>query len=144
MRWPYVPEESAYADPLKRDDPKVVQLPQYEAIGDYPPFTSLSNWYEITSLPATSVNVREVLSEHPDLKPVLRSIDSLRGREREAALQRALGVSRVDLDGDSSITKLGIGQENIEAMRRLSSAIEAAIRGERPGALGLDFDWEQR
>jgi len=34
LRWPYVPEQSAYVDPLKRDDPKVVQLPQYEAIGD--------------------------------------------------------------------------------------------------------------
>ena len=33
LRWPYVPEESAYPDPLKRDDPKALQLPQYEAIG---------------------------------------------------------------------------------------------------------------
>jgi len=37
LKWPYVPEESAYPDPLKRDDPKVVQLSQYEAIGN-PPF----------------------------------------------------------------------------------------------------------
>lgn len=34
LKWPYIPEESAYPDPLKRDDPKVVQLPQYEAIGN--------------------------------------------------------------------------------------------------------------
>ena len=33
LRWPYVPEESAYPDPLKRDDPKPLQLRQYEAIG---------------------------------------------------------------------------------------------------------------
>lgn len=33
LRWPYVPDESAYPDPLKRDDPKPLQLPQYEAIG---------------------------------------------------------------------------------------------------------------
>ena len=35
LKWPYVPEESAYPDPLKRDDPKPLQLPQYEAIGPY-------------------------------------------------------------------------------------------------------------
>lgn len=33
LNWPYVPEESAFPDPLKRDDPKPLQLPQYEAIG---------------------------------------------------------------------------------------------------------------
>jgi hypothetical protein len=38
LRWPYVPEESAYPDPLKRDDPKPLQTPQYEAIGPSPPF----------------------------------------------------------------------------------------------------------
>ena len=30
LKWPYVPEESAFPDPLKRDDPKPLQLPQYE------------------------------------------------------------------------------------------------------------------
>ena len=33
LKWPYVPEESAYPDPLKRDDPKTLQVHQYEAIG---------------------------------------------------------------------------------------------------------------
>jgi hypothetical protein len=33
LKWPYVPEESAYPDPLKRDDPKALQTAQYEAIG---------------------------------------------------------------------------------------------------------------
>lgn len=33
LKWPYVPEESAYPDPLKRDDPKPLQMRQYEAIG---------------------------------------------------------------------------------------------------------------
>ncbi len=33
LKWPYVPEESAYADPLKRDDPKPLLLAQYGAIG---------------------------------------------------------------------------------------------------------------
>lgn len=35
LKWPYVPEESAFPDPLKRDDPKPLQLPQYEAIGSF-------------------------------------------------------------------------------------------------------------
>lgn len=33
LKWPYVPEESTYPDPLKRDDPKPLQTAQYEAIG---------------------------------------------------------------------------------------------------------------
>jgi hypothetical protein len=32
LKWPYIPDESAYPDPLKRDDPKTLQLHQYEAI----------------------------------------------------------------------------------------------------------------
>jgi hypothetical protein len=33
LNWPYIPDESAYPDPLKRDDPKPLSLKQYEAIG---------------------------------------------------------------------------------------------------------------
>ena len=33
LRWPYVPDVSAYPDPLKRDDPKPLQLRHYEDIG---------------------------------------------------------------------------------------------------------------
>ena len=84
--------------------------------------------------------MRKALSEHPNLKPLLRSIDSLRGTEREAALQRALGASQEDHQGVSGISRLGIGEEDVEAVRQLSSVIEAAIRGERPSALGLDLD----
>ena len=40
LTWPYVPEESAYPDPLKRDDPKPLQLDQYEAIGTFEPVLS--------------------------------------------------------------------------------------------------------
>lgn len=38
LNWPYVPEGSAYPDPLKRDDPKPLQLAQYETIGQDPRF----------------------------------------------------------------------------------------------------------
>jgi hypothetical protein len=33
LNWPYVPDQSAYPDPLERDDPKALQTQQYEAIG---------------------------------------------------------------------------------------------------------------
>lgn len=33
LKWPYVPEESAFPDPLQRDDPKPLQTRQYESIG---------------------------------------------------------------------------------------------------------------
>ena len=33
LKWPYVPDESAFPDPLKKNDPKALQLSQYEAIG---------------------------------------------------------------------------------------------------------------
>ena len=47
LNWPYVPEEPAYPDPLKRDDPKSLQLHQYEAIGTCPYFlcTSLDPFF---------------------------------------------------------------------------------------------------
>ena len=84
--------------------------------------------------------MRKALSDHPDLKPLLCSIDSLRSTEREAALQRALGVSPADHFKDSGVGRLSIGEEDIEAVRQLSSAIEGAIRGDRPSALGLDLN----
>ena len=36
LKWPYVPDESAFPDPLKKNDPKPLQLSQYEAIGNVP------------------------------------------------------------------------------------------------------------
>ncbi|KXN90871.1 hypothetical protein AN958_03525 [Leucoagaricus sp. SymC.cos] len=59
LKWPYVPEESAFPDPLKRDDPKDLQLRQYEAI-------------------ATSPRIREILSKHENLSVLLTSIDKPR------------------------------------------------------------------
>ena len=84
--------------------------------------------------------MRKALSEHPNLKPLLRTIDSLRGTEREAALQHALGVSQEGHQRASGINRFGIDKEDVEAVRQLSSAIEVAIRGERPSTLGLDLN----
>ena len=144
LKWPYVPEESAYIDPLKRDDPKVVQLSQYEAIGDSPLLILDDDRYKPYPLSATSATVRKVLSEHPDLKPLLRSIDSLRGRGRDEALQSALGVFQANPQGESGASRPRISETDIGTMQQLSSAIEAAIRGDKPNALGLDIDGERR
>ena len=84
--------------------------------------------------------MRKALSEHLSLKPLLRSIDSLRGAEREAALQSALGVSVADYRGDPGMDGLGISEGDVEAVRLLSAAIEGAIRGDGPSTLVLDLD----
>ncbi|KAJ8072587.1 hypothetical protein PM082_016146 [Marasmius tenuissimus] len=117
LRWPYVPEEPAYPDPLTRDDPKPLQIRHYEAI-------------------ATSEAVRKILEENPNLPGLLRSIDGLKGADRESALQQALGV-QVPSIGDNT-TKKEV-DEDVLALRAFAEAIETAVRGERAGALGLDW-----
>ncbi|KAG6865524.1 hypothetical protein C0991_001845 [Blastosporella zonata] len=118
LKWPYIPDQSAYPDPLKRDDPKTLQMHHYEAI-------------------ATSPSIRKILAAHPNLKSLLVSIDSQRGNDREHALQRALGVAAPDIRDLSAPKELS---EDILALRELAEAIEAAVRGDQQGALGLDWD----
>ncbi|KAJ7286187.1 hypothetical protein C8J57DRAFT_1446831 [Mycena rebaudengoi] len=117
LRWPYVPDESAYPDPLKRDDPKSLQTPQYEAI-------------------ATSQAIRTTLAAHPNLPALLVSIDKLRGPDREHALQRALGVTAPEIVPNAGSVELS---EDVLALRALAEAVEAAVRGGKEGALGLDW-----
>jgi hypothetical protein len=134
LKWPYAPEESAYPDPLKRDDPKLLQLHQYEAIGMIP-LSSLCIVPTIHHL-ATSPAIRNILASHPSLKELLISIDKVRGEERELALQKALGVTSVDIHSQTQQRELS---EDTLALRQLAEAIEAAVRGENKSALGLDW-----
>lgn len=120
LKWPYVPEESAYPDPLKRDDPKPLQTRQYEAI-------------------ATSPAIRKALAANPRLPEVLSSIDRLRGEDREEALQRALGVSASDANRSQRGVPLAQSDEDVKALRDLAEAIELAVRGGKQDALGLDW-----
>ncbi|KAJ7502457.1 hypothetical protein B0H11DRAFT_2223369 [Mycena galericulata] len=119
LKWPYVPEESAYPDPLKRDEPKPLQMHQYEAI-------------------ATSPAIRTTLAAHPNLPALLASIDKLRGPDREHALQRALGVTAPEI---APVPGRGGGElsEDVLALRALAEAVETAVRGGKDGALGLDW-----
>lgn len=121
LKWPYILDESAYPDPLKRDDPKTLQLHHYEAI-------------------ATSPAIRKTLAAHPNLKQLLTSIDSLRGNDRGHALQRALGVAAPDIRDISAPEELS---GDILALRELAEAIEGAVRGGKESALGLDWDPEE-
>ncbi|KAH7925608.1 hypothetical protein BV22DRAFT_419423 [Leucogyrophana mollusca] len=122
LNWPYVPEESAYPDPLKRDDPKPLQLHQYEAI-------------------ATAPSIRSVLEANPRLPELLTSIDKLRGSERENALQRALGVDSSKLEiSQRDLNRAGELDDDTRALRQLAEAVEAAVRGGKESALGLDWD----
>ncbi|THH07146.1 hypothetical protein EW145_g3588 [Phellinidium pouzarii] len=154
LKWPYVPDTSSYPDPLTRDDPKPLNLTQYQAI-------------------ASSPAVRRALASHARLPTLLRSIDQLRGPDREAALERVLGVTpaqssgfslaglsasaQADLhpatrfarDGSSGGSGRGVGSivgeeadaEDMRALRSLAEAVEAAVRGtsERDNPLGLDW-----
>ncbi|PBL00221.1 hypothetical protein ARMGADRAFT_1006459 [Armillaria gallica] len=117
LNWPYVPEQSAYPDPLQRDDPKPLQLRQYEAI-------------------ATSLTIRKVLSAHPNLPALLTSIDNLRGQNRDLALQRALGVTDPQFVDRTRPVQL---EEDALALRALAEAVEDAVRGEQKDALGLNW-----
>ncbi|KAG7452035.1 uncharacterized protein BT62DRAFT_960024 [Guyanagaster necrorhizus] len=117
LNWPYVPERSAYPDPLQRDDPKPLQLHQYEAI-------------------AMSPKIRKVLSDHPNLPVLLTSIDNLRGGNRDLALQRALGVMDPQFVDRTRPVQL---EEDVLALRALAEAVEDAVRGEKKDALGLNW-----
>jgi zinc finger HIT domain-containing protein 3 len=66
----------------------------------------------------------------------LTDLDKLRGTEREVALERALGMTASDINEQSKgHVELS---EDVLAIRELSEAIEAAVRG-NDGALGLDW-----
>ncbi|KAI0030347.1 hypothetical protein K488DRAFT_54431 [Vararia minispora EC-137] len=124
LNWPYVADESAYPDPLKRDDPKPLQLRQYEAI-------------------ATSPRIREILAAHPQLKDILRTIESLRGAAREEALQRGLGVAVGDSTSRTPQSRTEdngfafMDESDQDTLRKLAEAVEAAVRGDQ--TLGLDW-----
>jgi hypothetical protein len=64
------------------------------------------------------------------------SIDKLRGPDREHALQRALGVTAPEIVPNAGSVELS---EDVLALRALAEAVEAAVRGGKEGALGLDW-----
>jgi len=141
LNWPYVPEDSSNDDPLKRADPKVLQLPQYEAIGKFFSFylqlvSKRRTQLDPPSPKAMSPQVRKVLEKHDKLPGLLAQIDKLRGREREEALQQHLGVTSAQIDTQLRAPTL---DENTLALRELAEAIEGAVRRKDPSALGLDW-----
>ncbi|KAJ7213022.1 hypothetical protein GGX14DRAFT_82599 [Mycena pura] len=121
LKWPYVPDQSAYPDPLKRNDPKPLQTPQYEAI-------------------ATSPAIRKTLADHPRLPALLASLDELRGPEREDALQRALGIAAEDIRAAPANAGRAALSDDVLALRALAEAVESAVRGGKDGVLGLDWE----
>jgi zinc finger HIT domain-containing protein 3 len=119
----------------------MLQLHQYEAIGTVSlPLNSFRfSFFFFGSnfgSKAVSPTIRTILSEHPNLKNVLLSVDKLRGNDREEALQHALGVS-VSTVGDPA-TRIAL--DDVQTLRALAEAIESAVRGSQEGILGLDWD----
>jgi hypothetical protein len=186
LKWPYIPEEPSYPDPLKRDDPKPLSLAHYEAIGEYVRSqvrrdlstlgtcllsliflqlrarvvaeTSVIGQTIRLDASATSPSIRKALSSNPNLPNLLRSIDRLRGAEREEELQRLLGISVDEGRGQFSLVgsstsieanrhgprkggNIDIDEEGMRALRELAAGVENAVRGDRKDVLGLD--WEE-
>ncbi|KAG6377730.1 hypothetical protein JVT61DRAFT_14502 [Boletus reticuloceps] len=115
LRWPYVPDTSAYPDPLTRDDPKPLQMNQYERLLQRSERSSPTLVYAL----------------------LLTTIDAQRGAEREEALQRALGVNSRLLKNDDVGVEL---DEDTNVLRAFAEAIEEAVRGGQEDVLGLDWD----
>ena len=111
--------------------------------------------------PATSPAVRRILSFNPNLPNILRSIDRLRGAEREEELQRVIGVGAEEgrgtfnvagtttgttlVSGDAGHSgrrggKINVDKEDERALREFAKAIESAVRGDRSDVLGLDWE----
>ncbi|KAG8857668.1 hypothetical protein FRB96_005686 [Tulasnella sp. 330] len=115
LRWPYIPEEPSYPDPLAKEEVKPLQLLHYESI-------------------ATSVKIRRLFASNPKLKEMLRSIDSLQGDQRTWELEKILGVA---IGTDGQVVEGG-NKEDMQSLRSLAEAIEEVVRGEQ--GVGLDWD----
>ncbi|KAG5640369.1 hypothetical protein DXG03_008889, partial [Asterophora parasitica] len=85
----------------------------------------------------TSPTIRKTLAAYPNLKALLTSLDSLRGVDRERALQRALGVAAPDTKDLSGPVEVS---DDMLALRELAEAVEAVVRSGQGNALGLDWD----
>ncbi|KZS98549.1 hypothetical protein SISNIDRAFT_481273 [Sistotremastrum niveocremeum HHB9708] len=107
LKWPYIPEEPSYPDPLKKDDHKPLQLWQYEKI-------------------ASSASLREHLDSNPQLKIVLRSLDTMRGQERELALEFLLGVHGSSHEPPNTLPE-GIDQITIKQFEALAKIIQGIV-----------------
>lgn len=94
---------------------------------------------------ATSPTIRQVLEAFPQLPSLLTNIDTLRGAERERAIQTALGVTNAQIQEQANAVNTlnahGVNElgEDIIALRALAEAVEGAVRGDKTGALGLDW-----
>jgi hypothetical protein len=80
--------------------------------------------------------VREALATHPHLTETLKALDKLTGRAREEAFERALGISPADISASTNSQQLS---DEVVAFRQFAEAVEAAVRGHNPNALGIDW-----
>ena len=98
-----------------------------------------ADWFII----ATSPGIRDVLTNNPRLPDILRSIDTLKGRDREDALYEILGASLNENSstgrGFESRSRLGIDDEDSKVLRQLAALVEQAVRVKEQ-TLGLDWE----
>jgi gamma-glutamyl-gamma-aminobutyrate hydrolase PuuD len=85
------------------------------------------------------------LATYPQLPSLLTGIDSLRGQDRERAIERALGVTAPQINEQAnavnSLNIQGVNDlsEDIIALRALAESVEAAVRSGNALSLGLDW-----
>lgn len=82
-----------------------------------------------------SPSIRSILATYPNLLPLLTSIDTLRGQDRERTLQKALGIAELDH------LKPSHPSDDVLALRALAEAVEHTVR-EDQSTLGLDWEAE--
>ncbi|TIA88661.1 hypothetical protein E3P99_02482 [Wallemia hederae] len=117
IRWPEEPDEAIFADALSRNDPKPLRRSEVLSI-------------------ATSRDIRNLFVQYPNLKQVLRKLDSIEidgTRNREVILQRVLGYDENSLSGKnihglpSNLANLQEGDR--EALQALMECMNSAIEG---------------
>lgn len=128
LKWPYVPDSSSYPDPLTRDDPKLLQLHQYEAIGTSPRLRDSSTrpptGLTLTLLYSDVLNGPHAPCEPPSLRaPHLdRRPAWIRARRRTAARSRGRQSSSQEP-----------GQRDGGGAARGHARVEGVCRGCRAG-----------
>ena len=141
LKWPYIPDQpSSYEDPLTRDDPKPLQLHQYQAMGLCHQLFTFHLFYAHTPLvnTASSAAIRAALLSNTCLPSLLRKVDKLRGPEREEVLETLLGVSQ-NRNTPHGQQIIQFTSEETKAFRQLAEAVERSVRGEKTDVLGLDW-----
>ena len=99
--------------------------------------------HTLTILQASSSAVRVALNNEDDrLRTLLTHLDSLRGHDREEALEFLLGVTPPSKESHVPEAILeSANHDSLEDFKRLAEAIRTAV--EKPGGVQTGLDWNE-